>query len=1484
MSVFSCNLGYTLLGTPSRTCQTDLSWSNSADTICRPNLCQATLPPLLDAIISPGSSRTDLPVTYVCNSGFVLSGNAQRTCTSGGTSYNGTVPTCVAQPCLPALTNPSNGLVSGCSGSTSTTPCVFSCNTGYQLSNPSTPVRACQGTGTWTGFDYTCQPVACATQLTPPNFGTVSRVVGTFGQMAVYSCQSGYTAGGTLTRWCTSSGNWNGSSSDQTCTSQSCPALSAPTNGVMTLPGTTINSVAQFTCNTGFTLVGGPSTRMCQASLSWTGFDVRCVATPVPVTNCPPIPTAITRGFLNATHGANFGGWAVAQCNAGYSLVTHGIMVCSAIAGGWDPGSVPVCAADSCTPLAAPSNGVVSNGGVASTDSTVSLTCNAGYSLVGSASRMCLFDGTWSGAPTACLANACPALLPLANGAVSSTGGVTGSITSFSCNAGYQLSGSATATCLASGFWSNPPPVCVRTNCTAISVPANAIVSFSAGQLTDSVASFSCSQGYVLYGLASRTCLPSGVWSGLNNQVCLPAPCATYIGTSPPTNGRLKCSGQLLGAVCNASCNAGFTAFGTAQRTCLATGSWSGAADARCSAVLASACLVSLADPDNTAVAGLPLTFSVTVRNATGAIVPSTDEQIRCVVGDSQVPFATQSALYASNGMYTVQAVIATRVGRYNMSVLVNGALTRAPYYFVNVLPGAVAGAASTAAGAVLTDQLAVIGAPSTFTVQGRDAFGNAVSVGGASVTATYKVGNATLPLPPGSVVDNADGTYGVTFLPTEGGVYTLSVSINTVQILGAPWLVYVNSNCTPGFYAVEQTGPCEVCPRSTYSDSFNVPACSACPTKTETNGTGGASVKACACLVGFYSLEGGGTQCSACPVGAVCDGGTTLPRALPGFYPSTDPSIFLACNVQAKACLGDGRCKAAYRGRLCADCVPGHYKLNNICRSCKSASTKLLSTLFFVGLLAFCGALVKLNTRSSKFYGLAAFMIGFNTLQITAVYGRIDLAWPSWAQSIFSGLSFVNLNMDLTSPECTVTMKNAWLFKYIIMMLAPIFGVLPFLFWYAVARVYIWYVRKTGSDYMAKHQAWIDPKTSNWFQRRWLRLRAETLIGPVGMRNACARAFCQLILFAYMPLSATSLQYFDCRKTADGLWVQTNNVTHACYDAAYYSIIWLALIFSIIYCLGIPAVVTGVLYSRRKALSELELTLTYGFLVARFKPYFYLYDPLGIMLRKLFVVLAVTVFADPRSKALMAGFVLQISTAQVAFSLPYLHGWHNLMEVICVFSGVIVLWGGIIEFSSPARTAFVVGGLMLLLASVFAGMLYDIFIVLKKDRAEAAELEAAGTFAVDVSGLDGDGAFLATMSAVEMNDMGSTLVNPVFATNNLAPATADSGANQMLFAGMPAGMPAGNGYGGAYGGGAQQLGSASRHSSETNGLGSGGNYASGAGGNYASGIYAPPPPIPAAGQLHAAPQYGSSSSMFSSNAASFRLDNLPPPPSVPPS
>ena len=137
-----------------------------------PVTCPSLLSPANGRVIV-GLVNVGGTATYSCNTGYTLSGSSSRTCQSSGV-WSGSAPTCQAGELdiffyesilsathffshlvqCPSLTNPGNGRVTVTTRSFNGIA-TYSCNTGYTLSGSCS--RACQSSGVWSESTPTCQ-------------------------------------------------------------------------------------------------------------------------------------------------------------------------------------------------------------------------------------------------------------------------------------------------------------------------------------------------------------------------------------------------------------------------------------------------------------------------------------------------------------------------------------------------------------------------------------------------------------------------------------------------------------------------------------------------------------------------------------------------------------------------------------------------------------------------------------------------------------------------------------------------------------------------------------------------------------------------------------------------------------------------------------------------------------------------------------------------------------------------------------------------------------------------------------------------------------------------------------------------------------------------------------------------------------------------------------------------------------------------------
>uniref|UniRef100_A0A8B9EMP0 Selectin P n=1 Tax=Anser cygnoides TaxID=8845 RepID=A0A8B9EMP0_ANSCY len=125
-----------------------------------------------------------------------------------------------------------------------------------------------------------------------------------------------------------------------------------------------------------------------------------------------------------------------------------------------------------CPELAAPKSGQVNCShphGASAFSSTCDFSCQEGFEVTGSERLWCTAGGAWSGAPPHCKAITCPMLRAPEHGQMNCShlyGSFTFTSTcAFSCQPGFELKGSQTGLlrCQAMGNWTSRSPVCKGT-------------------------------------------------------------------------------------------------------------------------------------------------------------------------------------------------------------------------------------------------------------------------------------------------------------------------------------------------------------------------------------------------------------------------------------------------------------------------------------------------------------------------------------------------------------------------------------------------------------------------------------------------------------------------------------------------------------------------------------------------------------------------------------------------------------------------------------------------------------------------------------------------------------------------------------------------------------------------------------------------------------------------------------------------------------
>ncbi|XP_024135227.1 E-selectin [Oryzias melastigma] len=273
------------------------------------------------------------------------------------------------------------------------------------------------------------------------------------------------------------------------------------------------------------------------------------------------------------------------SCEDGYRLTSAGIQRCTDM-GLWSEES-PQCQLVKCKDLSPPPAGLMECShplGNHSYQSECVFSCAEGHKLdpPSSSALLCESSGLWSASTPSCVAVQCPALQDPENGMVRCGEETELKFSfkadcSFSCEAGFTLTGPGEVTCTSAGVWSGKIPECVEIKCPVPKKDAQLIPECSKPPNNlgvNSTCSFRCEPGFELQGAAHRKCSENGQWSGV-------APTCKAVRCPPPEapeNGHINCSDgpPVFTSQCSITCDEGFTLDGHELLTCGRHGNWTG--------------------------------------------------------------------------------------------------------------------------------------------------------------------------------------------------------------------------------------------------------------------------------------------------------------------------------------------------------------------------------------------------------------------------------------------------------------------------------------------------------------------------------------------------------------------------------------------------------------------------------------------------------------------------------------------------------------------------------------------------------------------------------------------------------------------------------------------------------------------------------------------------------------------------------------------
>ncbi|XP_063755390.1 CUB and sushi domain-containing protein 3 [Eleginops maclovinus] len=567
---FVCNRGYEMEGPAHAQCQANRQWSHPPPT-CKGgekmvNCSDPGIPAnsIRQSKIEHGNFTFGTVVFYDCNPGFYLFGSPVLTCQPTG-QWDKPLPECIVVDCgHPG--SPPNGVLSGDKFTFGSTV-RYSCLGGRQLKGESS--RTCQLNGMWSAPMPFCSGDTTGSCGDPgiPSQGSREQTDFKIRSKVYFSCTEGYDLIGSSERMCFPNGTWSGT--QPFCKPVQCGNPGTPSNGrVFRLDGTTFSHSVIYSCMEGY-LLSGATTRLCQANGTWSGAQPNCT-----MINCgdPGVPASGLRYGEDFTIGQNVS----FQCQPGYRMEEDGSPVRTCTNNGTWSGNMPMCTAVTCPAPPAISNGVL-QGSDFEWGSSVSYSCSPGYELSFPAVLTCVANGTWSGMLPQCLPKFCGDPGTAVGGFREGRSFIYQSEVSFSCSPPLLLVGTATRQCESDGSWSGTHPRCIeptKTSCDNPGTPRYGSLNRTFGFKVGNVVSFQCQPGHLIQGSSSRTCQPDLTWSGSQPE-CIPHACK-----QPESPLHVDVVGMDLpgfGYTLVYSCQHGFfLAGGSEHRVCKNDGTWTG--------------------------------------------------------------------------------------------------------------------------------------------------------------------------------------------------------------------------------------------------------------------------------------------------------------------------------------------------------------------------------------------------------------------------------------------------------------------------------------------------------------------------------------------------------------------------------------------------------------------------------------------------------------------------------------------------------------------------------------------------------------------------------------------------------------------------------------------------------------------------------------------------------------------------------------------
>ena len=560
IAMYACNEGFQLDGPVRRMCSEDKTWSGTEPS-CVHIECPELRPVTNGNIDVTAHVKAGEDVTYKCEPGYELKGDAVRHCGMNGT-WEGPAPYCDVIECDKPADVISNGRMISSIFSYDAT-IEYTCDPGYESEDAMN--RTCQADGNWNNPIPVCERVRCPKPLNPVN-GKVEGFDFRYQKEVVHICNKGYKLQGVGKRTCTAAKVWD--SESPVCVRVECPLPGNITNGDISidlLPPKYKDTIF-YACKPGYEL-NGEADRTCMFNGTWSGIPPTCGKV-----KCRKPPDMNDGNFLDIIY--EFGDIVQYKCNLGFVL-DSGELTCSE--NRTYVGKIPICSRISCAIPEEIENGQPIINGTKFED-FVNYRCNRGYELVGDETRLCTENGSWTGTKPQCNIVTCgsPPHIPNSMGKVKDLYNY-GETFQTVCQEGFELRRAGELFCQTNGKWSQFESECVMITCPPVAI-RNGLINgsslFSVDRQYDygTVLEITCENGYNMHGRNLVMCTSNRTWDPI-----LPT-CDSVRCPKLDVDNAIDVEDEermVYGMNVTVTCITGYKVVGEKELACTANGTWS---------------------------------------------------------------------------------------------------------------------------------------------------------------------------------------------------------------------------------------------------------------------------------------------------------------------------------------------------------------------------------------------------------------------------------------------------------------------------------------------------------------------------------------------------------------------------------------------------------------------------------------------------------------------------------------------------------------------------------------------------------------------------------------------------------------------------------------------------------------------------------------------------------------------------------------------